>query len=71
MTAQGWDQATYRCGRCSDGFTATTEAEYVLKYRSHQLVHDLLDASTPELRARILEHALAAVALEGGEAGQE
>lgn len=58
---QGWDQATYRCGRCGDGFTATTEDEYVTKHAAHQLVHDLLDASTPELRAKLIDAALAAV----------
>lgn len=58
---QGWSQADFHCGRCGDSFTATTEAQYVTKYRAHQVAHDLLDASTPELRARIIDAALALV----------
>lgn len=61
MPAQGWDRADYRCGRCGEHITATTEAEYVTRVTAHGIAHDLLDASTPELRAKIINAALAAV----------
>jgi hypothetical protein len=42
-------------------FTATTADDYALKYAAHQLAHDILDAATPEERARIIDAALEAV----------
>lgn len=62
MTEQGWDKADFHCGRChGQAFSATTQAEYVLKYTAHQLAHDLLDAPTPEERHAIIDAALAQV----------
>lgn len=57
---QGWDSAEFSCGRCGEKITATTEGEYVLRVTSHGIAHDLLDASTPELRAKIIDAALKA-----------
>ncbi|MEV8530075.1 hypothetical protein AB0451_39385 [Streptomyces sp. NPDC052000] len=57
--AQGWAQADFHCGRCGDHITVTTEDEYVLRVTSHRTAHDLMDAATPELRAKLTELALA------------
>jgi hypothetical protein len=48
MARQGWDLAGFRCGRCGEPFTATTEAEYVQKCSAHQTAHAMLDRMTPE-----------------------
>ncbi|KUM82378.1 MULTISPECIES: hypothetical protein [Streptomyces] len=61
MTGQGWDQAEFSCGRCGEHITATTEEEYLTRVLAHRTAHDLLDASSPELRARLLDLALAEV----------
>lgn len=57
MSAQGWDRADFHCGRCGGGFTAQTEAEYLLALTFHQSAHQLVDVMPEELRtavARIL-----------------
>lgn len=54
MTAQGWDQASYSCGRCGHSFTATTEGEYVFGHTVHLNAHALVDLLVPELRAQVL-----------------
>jgi hypothetical protein len=59
--SQGWDRADFRCGRCGHTFTATTEDDYVTRRVAHTTAHDLLDASTPELRAKLISLALAEV----------
>ncbi|MFL6116762.1 MAG: hypothetical protein ACJ786_36210 [Catenulispora sp.] len=59
MAGQGWDSAEFSCGRCGDRITATTEEEYLVRVLSHETAHDLLDASSPELRAKLIEAALA------------
>jgi hypothetical protein len=56
---QGWSRADFRCGRCGDRVTAETEDEYVTRVTAHKTAHDLMDATTPELRARLVELALA------------
>ncbi|MFJ2307645.1 hypothetical protein [Streptomyces sp. NPDC087787] len=58
---QGWDRADFRCGRCGEHIVATTEDEYVVKVIAHRTAHELLDASTPELRAKLLGLALSDV----------
>jgi hypothetical protein len=60
-SSQGWDRADFHCGRCGEHITATTEDDYVVRVTAHQTAHDLLDASTPELRARLVDLALAEV----------
>jgi hypothetical protein len=61
VTAQGWDRADFSCGRCGERISATTEDEYVTRVLAHRTAHDLLDASSPELRAKLLDLALAEV----------
>lgn len=58
MTSQGWDRANFHCGRCGEQITATTEDEYVVLVTAHRTAHDLLDACTPELRAKLIDLAL-------------
>lgn len=60
--AQGWNEAVFSCGRCGERITATDEGQYLVLVIAHQTAHDLLDASTPELRAKLIEFALAEVA---------
>lgn len=62
MTAQGWDRADFRCGRCGEHITADTEERYTIRVLAHRTAHELLDASTPELRAKLIDLALAEVA---------
>jgi hypothetical protein len=62
VTGQGWDRADFHCGRCGHHITATTEEQYLVRVTAHSLAHDLMDASTPELRAKLLDAALAEVA---------
>ena len=57
-SAQGWDRADFHCGRCGEHITTTTHDEYVVRVTAHQAAHDLLDASTPELRAKLIDLAL-------------
>lgn len=64
---QGWDRADFHCGRCGETITATTEAEYITKTSAHRVAHDLLDASSLELRARLIDLALAEVAAIHGD----
>jgi hypothetical protein len=61
-SAQGWDRADFHCGRCGEHIIATTEEQYVTRVTAHRTAHDLLDASTPQLRAKIIDLALAEVA---------
>lgn len=61
MTGQGWDRADFHCGRCGDTITVTTEQDYVTRVTAHRTAHDLLDAASPEQRARIIDAALAKV----------
>lgn len=58
---QGWDRADFRCGRCGEQITATTEDEYLVRVTAHRTSHELLDAASPELRAKLLELALAEI----------
>ncbi|MFB7867313.1 hypothetical protein [Streptomyces sp. NPDC056069] len=44
---QGWDQATYRCGRCGATRTATTEAQYIKAVGAHQEAHDVWERLDP------------------------
>lgn len=66
MTAreQGWDQADFSCGRCPHRFTATTEAEYLLRLQLHRAAHDLVaivmgsdndDAAAERIASRVIE----------------
>jgi hypothetical protein len=67
VSDQGWTRADFRCGRCGEHITATTEAQYLLRVTAHHTAHDLLDASTPDLRAKLLDAALADVARREGD----
>lgn len=58
LTKQGWDRADFHCGRCGEHITATTEEQYIVRVTAHRTAHDLLDASGPELRARLIDLAL-------------
>ncbi|QGZ53328.1 hypothetical protein GPZ77_34425 (plasmid) [Streptomyces sp. QHH-9511] len=49
-TKQGWDQATYNCGRCGAKRVSTTEAEYIKMYAAHQNAHDVWERLTPVQR---------------------
>ncbi|WP_326695712.1 hypothetical protein [Streptomyces sp. NBC_01766] len=42
-TTSGWDQATYRCGRCGAEQTVTTESAYLQAVGVHRDAHDLWD----------------------------
>lgn len=44
---QGWDQATYSCGRCGAKRVSTTEAEYIRTYSAHQDAHAVWDRLSP------------------------
>jgi len=61
VTGQSWDRADFHCGRCGQHITATTEAEYVNRVGAHRIAHDLMDAATPELRAKLIDLALSGV----------
>lgn len=53
MTAQGWSEATFRCGSCGHSFTAATEAEYVERYAAHQSIHAIVAALAPAHRSEL------------------
>jgi DNA-directed RNA polymerase subunit N (RpoN/RPB10) len=55
MARQGWDLADFRCGRCGEHITTTTEAEYIDKVSGHRAAHAVLDQMTPEERARLVQ----------------
>ncbi|WP_424893277.1 hypothetical protein [Streptomyces sp. XH2] len=48
--ASGWDQATYRCGRCGAENTVTTEAAYLQAVGVHTDAHAVWDGLTPTER---------------------
>lgn len=59
----GWDQATYRCGRCGAMRTATTETDHVRVVAAHRDAHTVMDRLNPIEReglASILRTVLAA-----------
>ncbi len=60
-SSQGWDRADFSCGRCGEQISATTEDDYVVSVTAHRTAHDLLDAASPELRAKLISLALAEV----------
>ena len=65
MTArrQGWDLATFRCGRCGYRFSTNSEADYVTRVADHTEAHDLVSMVAPALRdelTRLMPH-LAAI----------
>ncbi|MGC5400797.1 hypothetical protein ACPXCP_34275 [Streptomyces sp. DT20] len=45
--ACGWDQATFRCGRCGAQHTATTEADYLKTVGAHGDAHAVWDRLNP------------------------
>ncbi|MFD3933420.1 hypothetical protein [Streptomyces sp. NPDC058614] len=45
--ACGWDQATYRCGRCGAEHTVTTEEAYLNAVGVHTDAHALWDRLDP------------------------
>jgi hypothetical protein len=47
----GWDQATYRCGRCGATCTGTTETEYLKAITAHRDAHALWEQIAPHARA--------------------
>ncbi|MEU9397878.1 hypothetical protein AB0D86_48915 [Streptomyces sp. NPDC048324] len=40
---QGWDEATFSCGRCGAKRTATTEDDYLKTVGAHQDAHAVFD----------------------------
>ncbi|WP_019074397.1 hypothetical protein [Streptomyces hokutonensis] len=46
-SASGWDQATYRCGRCGAESTVTTEEAYLQAVGVHADAHALWDRLNP------------------------
>ncbi|MCX4598308.1 hypothetical protein OG819_55210 [Streptomyces sp. NBC_01549] len=42
-TEQGWDQATFSCGRCGAKRTVTTEADYLKAVGVHRDAHAVFD----------------------------
>jgi hypothetical protein len=44
---QGWDQATFSCGRCGAKRTVTTEADYLQAIGVHHDAHILFDRRDP------------------------
>ncbi|MGW2826354.1 hypothetical protein ACWC24_36025 [Streptomyces sp. NPDC001443] len=63
---QGWDQATFSCGRCGAKRTATTETDYLKALCAHRDAHALWDRLNPIERdglASILRVLLADVGL--------
>ncbi|AVH61834.1 MULTISPECIES: hypothetical protein [Streptomyces] len=45
--ACGWDQATYRCGRCGAEYTVTTEEAYLQAVGVHTDAHAVWDRLNP------------------------
>ncbi|WP_240512552.1 hypothetical protein [Streptomyces griseoruber] len=45
--ARGWDQATYRCGRCGAAYTVTTEEAYLQAVGVHTDAHAVWDRLNP------------------------
>ncbi|WP_062010305.1 hypothetical protein [Streptomyces hygroscopicus] len=43
----GWDQATYRCGRCGAEHTVTTEDAYIKAVGVHSDAHTVWDRLNP------------------------
>ncbi|MFF2902370.1 hypothetical protein [Streptomyces sp. NPDC057966] len=59
----GWDQATFRCGRCGAQHTTTTEDDYLKAVSNHRDAHAVWDGLNPIERdglASILRTILAA-----------
>ncbi|WP_333745960.1 hypothetical protein [Streptomyces sp. IBSBF 2950] len=46
----GWDQATYRCGRCGAAYTVTTEEAYLKAVGVHTDAHAVWDRLAPIAR---------------------
>ena len=46
-SASGWDQATYRCGRCGAEYTVTTEEAYLQAVGVHTDAHAVWDRLNP------------------------
>jgi hypothetical protein len=44
---QGWDQATFSCGRCGAKRTVTTEADYLKAVGAHHDAHAVWDRLNP------------------------
>jgi hypothetical protein len=44
---QGWDQATFSCGRCGAKRTATTEDAYLQAVGAHRDAHTVWDRLNP------------------------
>ncbi|MFJ9380374.1 hypothetical protein [Streptomyces sp. NPDC101455] len=64
--ASGWDQATYRCGRCGAESTVTTEEAYLKAVGVHTDAHAVWDRLNPTERdglVSILRTILSAPAL--------
>jgi hypothetical protein len=65
-STSGWDQATFRCGRCGAKYTVTTEEAYLQAVGVHTDAHALWDRLNPIERdgfASILRTILSAPAL--------
>lgn len=45
--ASGWDQATYRCGRCGAQRTTTAEGDHLQAVAAHQNAHAVWDRLNP------------------------
>jgi hypothetical protein len=46
-SSSGWDQATYRCGRCGAEYTVTTEEAYLEAVGVHTDAHAVWDRLNP------------------------
>ncbi|WP_333746242.1 hypothetical protein [Streptomyces sp. IBSBF 2950] len=46
-SASGWDQATYRCGRCGAAYTVATEEAYLEAVGVHADAHAVWDRLNP------------------------
>ncbi|MFI8769524.1 hypothetical protein ACIGN6_32095 [Streptomyces sp. NPDC053792] len=46
-SAPGWDQATFRCGKCGAQRTAATEADYIRTVSAHRDAHAVFDRLNP------------------------
>lgn len=56
---QGWDLATYRCGRCGYRFSTNAEADYVARVADHSAAHSFAETLPPPVQAeltRLLPH---------------
>lgn len=66
---QGWDQATFSCGRCGAKRTVTTEADYLKAVGAHRDAHTVWDRLNPIERDGLAS--ILRVLLADGDLGRE